>query len=63
MSIITRQGKGAPLTYVEADNNLVELDNRTKIGWRDNIIEMTTRNGPAEPQMVPFRDGIYLPVS
>lgn len=60
MTIITASGKGAPLTPAEADANLTQFDTRTKQGWRDNVIEMTTRNGPTEPQMSPFRGGIYL---
>lgn len=60
MAINTAAGKGAPLTPAEADANQNEFDRRTKQGWRDNVIEMSTRNGPAEPQMSAFRGGIYL---
>jgi hypothetical protein len=52
---------GAPLTPGEADANAGELDRRTAVGWRDNIIEITLRNGPADAQFALFRDGIYLP--
>ena len=60
MTIVYQADAGRLLTAGEVDGNFRELDRRTSLGWRDNIIEMTTRNGPAEPQMVPFRDGIYL---
>ena len=60
MTITTRAGKGSALSYGELDGNFTDLDTRTKQGWRDNVIEMTTRNGPTEPQMAPFRGGIYL---
>lgn len=52
---------GGSLTPAEADGNAGELDRRTKLGWRDNVIEITLRNGPSEPQFSQFRDGIYLP--
>jgi hypothetical protein len=60
MSIITRQSKGAPLTYVEADNNLTELDGRTKLGWRDNIVQLIGRGAFSDPPFVQFKGGIYL---
>jgi hypothetical protein len=52
---------GGPLTPAEADGNAGEFDRRTASGWRDNIIEITLRNGPADAQFAQFRDGIYLP--
>lgn len=60
MTIILRTEKGSELTYSEMDGNFSALNLRTQQGWRDNVIEMTTRNGPTEPQMSVFRGGIYL---
>lgn len=61
MTVVYQSEKGAPLSYAEADGNLEHFDIKTRDGWRDNIIEITLRNGPAEPQLTQFRDGIYLP--
>lgn len=61
MTITTVSGKGSSLTLNELDGNFADLDTRTALGWRDNIIEITLRNGPSEPQFTQFRDGIYLP--
>lgn len=61
MTITTVSGKGSSLTLNELDGNFADLDTRTALGWRDNIIEITLRNGPTEPQFTQFRDGIYLP--
>jgi hypothetical protein len=52
---------GGPLSPAEADGNAGEFDRRTALGWRDNIIEITLRNGPSDAQFALFRDGIYLP--
>lgn len=60
MTIITRQGKGSPLTFVEADNNLTELDSRTQLGWRDNVIQMVSRGDITAPPFRTFRDNIQL---
>lgn len=60
MTITTRVGKGNELTYSELDGNFTDLDTRTALGWRDNVIEMTVRSGPTEPQMTQFRENIYL---
>lgn len=60
MTITTRSGKGEPLTHNEVDGNFTDLDTRTEQGWRDNVIEMTTRGGLTEPPRSVFRDGIYL---
>lgn len=60
MTITYRLAKGSELSYSELDGNFSDLDTRTKQGWRDNVVEMTTRNGPSEPQMSQFRDSIYL---
>lgn len=61
MTITTRSGKGAELTFSELDGNFDDLNTRTALGWRDNIIEITLRNGPSDAQFALFRDGIYLP--
>lgn len=37
MPLITRTGKGEPLTHVELDGNWTDLDVRTGPGWRDMI--------------------------
>lgn len=60
MTITTRTGKGSELSYAELDGNFSDLDTRTALGWRDNVIEMTVRSGPTEPQMTLFRNGIYM---
>lgn len=52
---------GGLLSPAEVDGNFSELDLRTAAGWRDNIIEITLRSGPTEPQLTQFRNGIYLP--
>jgi hypothetical protein len=61
MSILTYAEKGGSLSYPELDSNFDQLDTRTRIGWRDNVVELTIRNGPSEPQLSTFRGGIMLP--
>lgn len=61
MTITTSAGKGAPLTPAEADANINQFDYKTRDGWRDNVVELTIRNGPSEPQFAPFRGGLWLP--
>ena len=60
MTIVTRQAKGAPLTHAEGDNNIVELDTRTKLGWRDTVVQLIPRGGPTEPPMQLFIGGLYF---
>lgn len=61
MTIITRAGKGTPLTHPEMDGNLTQFDTRTKQGWRDNIIQFTVEVGDnAAPGLEVFRGGIKL---
>lgn len=60
MTIVLRQDKGSELDFSEMDGNISTLDSRTKLGWRDNIIQMTPRGGVTEPPLVQFRDNIYL---
>ena len=61
MTLTRRLIKGAPLTYAEADGNVDTFDERTRQGWRDNVVELTVRNGPSDPQFTVFRGGILLP--
>jgi hypothetical protein len=59
MTITTRAGKGAPLTFAEADENFSDLDTRTALGWRDNIVQLDVQVGNADaPTLNVFRDGI-----
>lgn len=59
MSITTRTGKGSPLTWAEADANVQELDTRTALGWRDNIVELKVDSSSANaPTLNPFRGNI-----
>jgi hypothetical protein len=60
MTITLRGTKGAALSYAEADGNIADLDVRTKLGWRDNIVQLASRGGPTEPPYQLFRDNIYL---
>lgn len=58
--IVTRIGKGSPLSYSEADNNFVELDNRLS-RWQMDNAEIQVREGEsAAPILSPFLGGIYL---
>jgi hypothetical protein len=59
MTILTATGKGAPLTLAEADANLSELDGRTRLGWRDNIVQVSVDpNNPNSATLNVFRGGI-----
>lgn len=59
MTITTRAGKGAPLTFAEADANVVQFDTKTRDGWRDNIVQVSVQVGnPDAPTLNVFRDGI-----
>lgn len=60
MTIVTREGKGSTLSYEEVDGNFTTLDDRTKLGWRDNIVQLDVQIGnPNAPTLNLFRDGIY----
>lgn len=60
MAITLRNTKGAPLSFAEADNNFSELDTRTALGWRDNIVQLDVQVGnPDAPVLNIFRDGIH----
>lgn len=52
--------KGSALTPAEADANIQELDGRTALGWRDNIVPLDVQVGnPEAPTLNIFRDGIH----
>lgn len=60
MTITLRSQKGAPLTIAEADGNVSTLDERTALGWRDNIVQLDIQPGnPDAPALNIFRDGIH----
>jgi hypothetical protein len=60
MTITTRTGKGAPLSWAEADSNFSDLDQRTRLGWRDNIVSLDVQVGnPDAPALNLFRDGLH----
>lgn len=59
--MITLRGtKGSELTYSELDGNFSDLDTRTHLGWRDNVVAMVGRGGPTEPPIQQFKDNIYM---
>ncbi len=50
---------GGLLTPAEVDGNFSELDTRTKLGWRDNIVELKVdSSSPNAPTLEAFRGGI-----
>lgn len=50
---------GGPLTPTEADANAGELDRRTALGWRDNIVELKVdSSSPMAPTLEAFRGAI-----
>lgn len=58
--ITLRNTKGSALSYAEADGNISELDDRTKQGWRDNVVQLDIQVGnPDAPTLNVFRDGIH----
>lgn len=60
MTITLRNTKGSPLSYSEADGNFADLDERTALGWRDNIVQLVPQVGnPEAPELNIFRDGIH----
>lgn len=60
MTIYTATGKGSPLTVAEADANMTQFDDRTKQGWRDNIVQLDVQVGNVDaPVLNIFRDGIH----
>ncbi len=59
MTITTRSGKGSALSHSELDGNFTDLDTRTALGWRDNIVELKVDSSSANaPTLNPFRGGI-----
>ena len=61
MTITTRTGKGAPLTYAEMDANLEQFDTKTKDGWFDVPMEISVQAGAADaPTWTEFEDGFGL---
>lgn len=58
--ITLRETKGSELTFGELDGNFSDLDTRTHLGWRDNVVEMHHRGGTTEPPMQQFKDNIYM---
>lgn len=59
MTIILAGTKGAPLSIAEADGNVADLDTRTKLGWRDNIVEIKVdSSSPNAPTLGAMRGGI-----
>ncbi len=61
MTIVYRSVKGSDLIPNEVDGNFQQLDTKTRDGWRDNVVELTIRNGPSDPQFEVFRGNILLP--
>lgn len=61
MAITLRGTKGAPLTYAEADANLSELDNRTRLAWAQSGSDLqVVADDPNSPQFQSFRNDLYL---
>lgn len=59
MTITTRAGKGSALSHSELDGNFTDLDTRTALGWRDNIVELKVdSSSPNAPTLEAFRGGI-----
>lgn len=59
MTITVRSTKGEPLTHTELDGNFTDLDTRTKLGWRDNIVELKVdSSSPNAPTLEAIRGGI-----
>lgn len=59
MTITTRAGKGSALSHSELDGNFSDLDTRTALGWRDNIVELKVdSSSPNAPTLEAFRGSI-----
>ena len=59
MTISLRSEQGSPLTWNQVDGNFTDLDTRTALGWRDNIIELKVdTSSPNAPTLDPFRGNI-----
>ncbi len=60
MAIITRAGKGSPLSFAELDGNFTDLDARTQLAWAMEGVEPSPRPGdPDGAEVNLFRNGIY----
>lgn len=60
MTITYYDGLGRLLTPAEVDNNFTDLDTRTALGWRDNIVQLDVQYGnPDAPTLNLFRNGIH----
>lgn len=55
MTIVTRAGKGSPLTWAELDGNFTDLNARTAQAWMMEGLEPTLRDGVGNPcELVSF---------
>lgn len=60
MTITLLSEKGSILTHPEMDGNFSDLDVRTRLGWRDNVVQLDTQpSNPDSPSLNVFRDGIH----
>jgi hypothetical protein len=60
MTITYYDGLGRLLTPAEVDGNFDDLDTRTALGWRDNIVQLDVQYAnPDAPTLNVFRDGIH----
>lgn len=60
--ILTRQAKGAALTYGELDGNFIEVERRTGDGWDDLVAPMDIQVGsPYAPTRSEWMDGMFFP--
>jgi len=56
MTIVTRAGKGSPLTWPELDGNFTDLAGRTDVAWMMDGLEPTLRDGVGNPaELATFR--------
>lgn len=59
MAIVTRAGKGLPLSYSELDGNFTQLDARTASSWVMDGLEPIVREGIGNPaELTIFSGGI-----
>lgn len=60
MTITLLSEKGSTLTHPEMDENFSDLNRRTRLGWRDNVVPLDVQVGnPDAPALNLFRDGIH----
>lgn len=60
-NLTLRQNKNSPLSFTEADNNIIELDNRTRSGWHDLQSAVYTRPGGNSPGFTIYKGKISRP--